>query len=253
MAIKSYAIKGKASRVPSEYDEVEYCYMPLSAYINLGIPYNSGMTIEIKESHGSSSSSVIGANPYFAITNTSSTRRVRYNNTVFDGTAVGTAVVVKLEKNVLYIDGVLKKTFTASSFSSVYNMLLGGRMSQSGVPEETAICTVYYLKISIDNTPVFDMIPVKKKSNNEYGMYDLVSKSFFGNDGASDFRGGSIVPTTVKTYAILDKSSRVPTEYQEIEYIATTTKSEYINTNILMKASHKIECYFSLEAEYMED
>ena len=41
------------------------------------------------------------------------------------------------------------------------------------------------------NSLVRDMIPVYDTEGDEYGMYDLVSQSFFGNDGGGTITGGN--------------------------------------------------------------
>ena len=45
------------------------------------------------------------------------------------------------------------------------------------------------------------MYPVKRKSDNAVGLYDVISKTFFGNAGTGNFY------------------ESIPDEYQEVEYI----------------------------------
>lgn len=50
-----------------------------------------------------------------------------------------------------------------------------------------------YLKVDDGSTVVLDLIPCYRKSDNEIGMYDLVSKTFFTNQGTGTFTKGADV------------------------------------------------------------
>ena len=49
---------------------------------------------------------------------------------------------------------------------------------------------LFYFKIYDDGTLVRDFIPVKRKSDNEVGLYDKVTKQFFTNRGTGSFVAG---------------------------------------------------------------
>ena len=82
---------------------------------------------------------------------------------------------------------------------------------------------------------VRDFVPVKKKSNNEYGMYDLITKQFFGNSGTGAFTGGTVIPRSIHTDGshklhIEDKNGNVisrdiPTLYSADSFIDTQLDS----------------------------
>lgn len=52
---------------------------------------------------------------------------------------------------------------------------------------------LYYFYFNQDGTDVFNMVPCYRKSDNEIGMYDLVSKTFYANAGTGAFTKGSDV------------------------------------------------------------
>jgi hypothetical protein len=52
---------------------------------------------------------------------------------------------------------------------------------------------LYYFYFRQDNVEVFDMIPCYRKSDGEIGMYDIVSNTFFTNAGTGTFtKGGNV-------------------------------------------------------------
>jgi len=52
---------------------------------------------------------------------------------------------------------------------------------------------IYLAKVSIDNDLKRDLIPARRDSDNEIGMYDLVSNTFFTNAGTGEFIAGPVV------------------------------------------------------------
>ncbi len=89
---------------------------------------------------------------------------------------------------------------------------------------------LYRLKISIDNVFIFSGIPARRKSDNVIGMYDIVSKKFFTNQGTGVFNAG---PSVVS----------LPKEYEKLEYIEGNG-TQYIDTEILLSNKDKFELKF---------
>lgn len=55
---------------------------------------------------------------------------------------------------------------------------------------------IYYLKLWVDDTLTYDLVPAKRNSDNEVGMYDLATGTFYTNAGTGSFIAGpDIVPT----------------------------------------------------------
>ena len=99
----------------------------------------------------------------------------------------------------LKVDGVtLVSNTLTGDITNDFNLVLFG-CNRDGTAAYLSKSRVYACKISTGNTLVRDYVPVKKLSNNEYGMYDMVTKQFFGNSGTGAFTGGPAVkPTFIK-------------------------------------------------------
>lgn len=59
----------------------------------------------------------------------------------------------------------------------------------SNLPTQAFIGRVYYFSLWQNNVLVRNLIPVRRLTDNEVGMYDTVSKTFFGNVGTGKFIG----------------------------------------------------------------
>ena len=51
---------------------------------------------------------------------------------------------------------------------------------------------IYYMKITDGETLVRDMVPVRYDSTGALGMYDLVTNTFYTNDGTGTFIAGPV-------------------------------------------------------------
>lgn len=105
--------------------------------------------------------------------------------------------IYKTVGNVFYINGTSTITGTAGTWSDATNNALLFSMGES----PKAGMKLFRAKLWDNNVLVRDMYPVKRKSDNAVGLYDVVSKTFFGNAGTGNFY------------------ESIPDEYQEVEYI----------------------------------
>ena len=84
---------------------------------------------------------------------------------------------------------------------------------------------------------IANFIPCYRKSDDEIGMYDLVSNSFFTNAGTGTFSKGSDHDTIIEVTKEVKQISQgvdfksIPDEYQEVDYIEGTG-TQYINTGV---------------------
>ena len=84
---------------------------------------------------------------------------------------------------------------------------------------------------------VANFIPVKRNSDNVVGMYDTVTKTFFGNSGTGAFIAGSEAHKTIIESADFQKeliagtNIKIDSEYTALEYIESTG-TQYIDTGI---------------------
>lgn len=76
---------------------------------------------------------------------------------------------------------ILASTGTMSYWSIPYNVNIGHTNSMQGDK-------IYFVKIYNSGTLVRDFIPVYSKVNEQYGLFDMVNKAFYGHD---NFTGGN--------------------------------------------------------------
>ena len=70
-------------------------------------------------------------------------------------------------------------------------MLLAARQTSNGVGiERQCAVTIWRYTHARGKETLIDLIPCQRKSDGEYGFYDLVSESFFGNLGTGTFTEG---------------------------------------------------------------
>ena len=146
--------------------------------------------------------SAFGVNDKFVVSSSNiSPLLVKYNSTNYVVTGQSTLFryKVKLDKNNLYVDGVLKNTWTYASFTTNYNALLFARkVNSNGAIQERSKMRLYNCKIWDNGTLIRNFIPCYRISDNELGLYDLVNNVFYTNQGTGTFIKGNIVGITEK-------------------------------------------------------
>ena len=81
-------------------------------------------------------------------------------------------------------------TFSAQEFLAPVNLFLFAR-NTNGALNYYAIAKLYFCRIYDNGTLARDFIPCINASG-EVGLYDLVGKQFYGNDGAGTFTGSEV-------------------------------------------------------------
>ena len=198
------------SRLPEGYVELEYIKSTGTQYIDTGILVNSTsyqkIKIEVDGNFGDSIGSYqwcldgsgypekrryIGLNPSGKLTYGNSSDSVT-NYEEHDRIGRHT-YIVDYVNGVISRDGVIITTFTsAASSGNDHNIFIFG-WTLSREFQQNAV--KYAFKVYIDNVIAFNGVPAKRISDNEVGMYDLVSNTFFTNQGTGDFIGGREIST----------------------------------------------------------
>ncbi len=195
-----------AGRLPSEYQEVEYIYIPDTGYINTEWVPEEGSKFNIKLCALKNGYFFgCGSNPRLAYTGGD------YDITIYN-TTNGTSGIYRFEKSRLKILDV--ETYSTGKTTDSYVIVNGQKLMNNtaqGVNFNTAIpmylgawlynatsirqgaINLYYAKASVNGTPKFEMIPCYRKSDGVIGMYDLVNKKFFTNAGTGSFTKGADV------------------------------------------------------------
>ena len=87
---------------------------------------------------------------------------------------------------------ILRYVFSAQTFSEQTQLRLFV-LSRGGKVQARSQIKIYYFKLYDNNVLIYDFIPVKRNSDNEIGMYDTVTRTFFANAGTGTFVAGPVV------------------------------------------------------------
>lgn len=195
------------SRIPKEYQEVEYINMPSGAYINTGwIPSNDSVfRIKFKVIRGNYFWGC-GSNPRLAaaysepsiikVYNPTNSKNGVYQVANVANKAIDIETYTSVEFCSLTIDGNTESRLGdgGGGWNVLYNsalpMLLGA-WSYNATTTRHGEMDLYYSKASVSGVDVFEMIPCYRKSDGVIGVYDTVSKTFFTNAGTGSFIKGA--------------------------------------------------------------
>lgn len=115
------------------------------------------------------------------------------------------------------IDGVVDTINSAPSITGV-NLAIFARLAQNDTVGSQVNFELNSIELYQSNVLVFNGVPAKRNSDDEVGLYDTVSGSFFSNSGTGDFIAGSEVPaSTVINFA------------NDTGYITGITSSDVVN------------------------
>ena len=184
-------------RLPSAYQEVEYLESTGVQYINTGLSPSGDLSFDCKfytyhdgaPGYGNIFGSRINSNVY------------EYQLTAYQSgiVSVGTRSPARFltnRINVVSFDGTnvivngATKDFVGSKDmgNNNYPIILFGIL-QGGVVTQLESDRIYYCIFGNER----DFVPCYRKSDSKPGMYDLVTNTFFTNDGTGDFLVGADV------------------------------------------------------------
>ena len=198
-------ISVKRIKPPKGYTELSYIESNGGEYINTGVSvdatnYNKLKFVVDCEILGSSGGS--GTNWFLNGSNTNGAYFYtgQYNGTYYYGcggsTDQNTEISVVSGRHTFTLDAANKK-FTVSGVlditATVANVTATGRLILFGF-DFTTIRTfrqkLYSAQIYQGGTLVCDFVPCMQMSNQQAGLFDLISQRFFGNDGTGEFIAG---------------------------------------------------------------
>lgn len=211
--------KGGVKRrlIPDDYDCVEYIMGDGIAYIDTGIfPLPKYLRL-VGKFHletgylcgARASTSVSGAGSCTLYGTSKNTLRQDWIGTS-QAITVPEDFTINILNREMYINGekyattASDKTGTALSSSFIFfGVMTSGEVTPGGEGSKLYSCGLY--NEYDDGKLLAQFIPVKKKLTNEYGLYDMVTETFFGNSAdAGEFTGGPIVPPPYE-YKMLNK------------------------------------------------
>lgn len=209
MAIKKYQ-----TRVPIEYQELNAISNTGTQYIDTGLKGSDLVDCEVE---------IVMRN------NTTTTTRYMFNGSYLSGSTAQFGLVAtsnsecRASINYGFTDAISVTGLSLSDYHIIYaksglqkvdnttvgtlnfgtlnngNFLLFAR-SEPNQASGVNICAAMSLKsftVKKNNQYIRNMIPVKRKSDNELGLYDLANGAFYTNQGAGTFIAGSNVDNYV--------------------------------------------------------
>ena len=228
-------IAGTAGRLPDGYTELEHIRSTGTQYTDTGFKPNQDtrVVVDARFTGLGDGRYIVGAragwaNAMFAIYAETNGTQFLYGHGSQTGNANGTVLArhtFDLNKNSLYIDGVLGITLTANSFQSANSLYLFS-CNQNGSPlSYTPYLEIYSCQIYDNGVLVRDYVPCINASH-EVGLYDIVNNVFYGNAGSGYFLPGPVASLPVG-YTRLEFIESTGTQHIDAE-VALTNKSRVI-------------------------
>ena len=218
-------VENNRAQLPSEYQQVEYVRSDGNQWIDAQVVYNEGDTagqvvdVQFLDTSmrwcGANWYLQYGFDPNYVDTHDRVTLSQQFNNKNLKTYVNGT----------LMSDETFDRTIPANIGTGVFR--LG---DSNGAWYETSYDSchpssqiLYSLKIYKNGALVRDFVPCYKKSNEEVGLYDLVSTSFFANEGTTPLQKGDKVNVVddTKDYNSREKAG-IPEYYYQLNYIEST-------------------------------
>ena len=140
------------------------------------------------------------------------------NNTL---SATTEKTVIEAETNTWIINGSTITTSSAIATAYNSNMFVFG-ICYNGSLLQTDAISVYELRIYDSNVPIRYFIPCINPSG-EVGLYDIVTKKFYRNQGTGEFVSGDLVEVTQEL-----KSKYDPYLWYEVDYPTESTMIMYL-------------------------
>ena len=184
-------------RLPSAYQEVEYIKSEgKTQWINTGYYPKLDKTKVVADAIKDVGYSIFGSGSSGFTFTGSATHYAYYN-----GSQINTATTYTnrhlwiMDKNKLYIDGVSYGTYTLSTKVCTNPLGIFGRIKSTSpiTCGDRGNHTLYSLKIYEDDKLVMHFIPCYRKSDSVIGLYDIITQTFFTNQGTGTFTKGDNV------------------------------------------------------------
>lgn len=205
-------------RLPPEYQEVEYLKATGTQAFFTDVPIQDGLTVDSVQTFMPSDSYLFGGytdtgfracfNGYYGgCMQSAYNGYYTWGNSVFeDDTTIYNVVLTQAYGSQIgYINGTRAlqgtRTGTPEPSGSGYCVAFGQR-NITGAINLWYKGKVYSLKVSKDGVQLADYVPCYRKQDTKPGMYDLVSKTFYTNQGTGEFLVGPDVIDHVSPWLV---------------------------------------------------
>lgn len=227
---------GSGGDIPSAYEQVDYIMATGTAqpYIDTGFKPNSNTTVEFTMIP-MNGSYIFGARTsahdrnfgmYAQSISGNYLPRYDYGNDIKTGNKtlpLGSIWNCHNVGNIMYIEcegSAHSITATNYTFQCVHNMYLFGTNNNGSPALDNDMAYIRY-KIKDNGTLIKDYIPVRRKSDDVYGMWDAVGKTFNTSPNSVPFEGGSFGDITLMYESIIftDTSNNTPKIGKDSQYL----------------------------------
>lgn len=196
---------GISTTIPSGLVELEYIESTGTQYIDTGFKPNQDTRISITVDFPPSGTAwrwlyggrtASNSNSFGFLRADGNAYRFDYANSTNKLTTkpVG-KFILDSNKNKCYINGELAFTATYTTFASPVNMYIFNN-NNNGSLSGGSSAKLYSCKIYNNGTLIRDFVPVKRISDNVYGLWDKVNEVLYENAGTGAFTGGPAVNLT---------------------------------------------------------
>lgn len=180
----------KIGGLPSEYQQVEYIANSGTQYIKTGKAYLANDRIEI-DFTCPNDGYVFGV---YVNDNTKTILDMFYHKIRFDMDAVGDTLAMGTRCYVVKDGGTWTyngATYAGSNAGALdYPIVIFGRNYKNIVNQPAYAMQIYSYKHIRDGACILNLVPCYRKSDNEAGMYDTVTGTFYTNVGTGVFTLG---------------------------------------------------------------
>lgn len=249
------------SRLPDEYQEVEYLQSTGTQYIDTNVKMNATTVVKMTFSATSQvdDAAIIGCwdsnlNGFvFLHKGYGDGFQFAYANGGYNGNIVPydtNSHIVEITGTEGKLDGVTLATAGSKNIISTSSIYICGIGTYNKLQKISA--KIFSCQINDNGETVRDFVPCYRKSDNIPGLYDSVNNVFYTNAGTGTFLVGkdinikdiNIIPTTpVRKY--FTEITYVPDEYQRVEYIESSA-TQYIDTGFIPTENTRIEAEIAI-------
>ena len=134
---------------------------------------------------------------------------ISYNNC---GMTTNTDIVLSMTNLKIYVNNILKiDRSNESNWSSSAQIRIFADTNDSAdsSPYYYSYMRMYYLNMYRDNNIIRKYVPVKRKSDDVLGMYDLVENKFYTNVGSGSFIGGSTLKGSISVSKNINEAGNI--------------------------------------------
>lgn len=204
--IKYWLIKRTASILPKEYQQVDYIQSSGTQYINTGVTGETQWNLKVQGNSIFQGTQIIlgrasAAGYWFGIIDQSSGGQYGFgvnNKSSILGTTLVNADISASNTSIsgtVDNQNIVTRNITNSEYKNntylLFNSWADSSMTILG--NFYTKCKLYYAKCYQNDNIVREFVPCYRKSDNEVGLYDLINKIFYTNDGTGAFTYGTIV------------------------------------------------------------